>query len=737
MRTRVLAALALPATVLLLAAAAAGSAALPGGTSFEVHVTAPADGAVLPEATPIVVSGQATVGAATPVANTSLITAIDVSGSTANPVSTTACGNQNPLHDSVANTVLDCELAAAKQLNASAVSAGTVADVGLIGFAGRVVGTNQPLTNEAAPLGLSPTSPGQTLVAPSADEDADGTPDVEESIASAYNRNILGTVGFPAGVFPVGFTSFSTFTSAGNTNYWAAVTQIRALAATAPAGLTKIAMMLSDGDSTVGSPSNQPVGAALTGIAASGLMIYTFAIGNAASCAGSGFGYGTLQEIADASGATCTRLANPADAVTAVPSAIGSTIRDFGTSGNGSAGPYDTAPGTPVPPATLLPDGSLNGPGTATFSNTYAASSAIPGPKTLCVRATGADGGGPQTPADCVDVTIKARPTVTLDGGDGPGGTVGSTPEGSAFSIGGAVSGTGTTTWSAAGGTGTCTFGDLHAARTTVTCTDDGTYALTLTVDDGINAPFSTSEHLLVDNVRPALVVSKPVAGASAPDVTYTGTVTDPGSNDVLTCLIDWGDGSTDTVPVAGGFCTATHSYAASRSGATIVTSAIDDDGGASGHVTRVLTFNQAPLCVDVRAIPPRLWPPSGGFRLVLLRGATDPDGDRITYQIVSITQDEALGRFDGDHHAYDGDDDDRSKKSKRVFPDAARGLGPIFFLRAWRDPHGDGRVYTISFTVTDSQGATCTGTTAVTVPHDQARPAVQTPGVSVDSFGS
>jgi hypothetical protein len=64
------------------------------------------------------------------------------------------------------------------------------------------------------------------------------------------------------------------------------------------------------------------------------------------------------------------------------------------------------------------------------------------------------------------------------------------------------------------------------------------------------------------------------------------------------------------------------------------------------------------------------------------------------------------------------------------------RGLGPIFFLRSWRDPHGDGRVYTVTFTVTDSHGAPCTGTTTVTVPHDQAHPAVKTPGVSVDSFG-
>jgi hypothetical protein len=29
-------------------------------------------------------------------------------------------------------------------------------------------------------------------------------------------------------------------------------------------------------------------------------------------------------------------------------------------------------------------------------------------------------------------------------------------------------------------------------------------------------------------------------------------------------------------------------------------------------------------------------------------------------------------------------------------------------------------RIYTIAFTVTDSHGASCSGTVAVTVPHDQ-----------------
>ena len=297
--------------------------------------------------------------------------------------------------------------------------------------------------------------------------------------------------------------------------------------------------------------------------------------------------------------------------------------------------------------------------------------------------------------------------------------------------------------WSATAGSGVdagaaCAFGNANALATTITCTDDGTWTVTLTVSDNVNIDVVASGTLTVSNVAPtATLAVTPGAIPLHGSVSAHTTVTDVGSNDTQSCTIDWGDGTTSTIPVAGGFCSATHSYAASLSGATIDASATDDDGGASAHVTRVLTFNRAPVCTNVRAIPSELWPPNGEFRLVLLSGATDPDGDHITYNVVSITQDEALGKFDDDHHAYDDHDNDHYKLTKRLVPDAVRGFGPVFFLRAWRDPHGDGRVYTIAFTVTDSNGASCSGTTTVSVRHDEHHPAVKTPGVSVNSFGN
>ena len=68
--------------------------------------------------------------------------------------------------------------------------------------------------------------------------------------------------------------------------------------------------------------------------------------------------------------------------------------------------------------------------------------------------------------------------------------------------------------------------------------------------------------------------------------------------------------------------------------------------------------------------------------------------------------------------------------------PDAQLAAPGALYLRSERDGTGDGRVYTIAFRVSDSHGASCTGTTTVTVVHDQAHAALLTPGVSVNSFG-
>ncbi len=74
-----------------------------------------------------------------------------------------------------------------------------------------------------------------------------------------------------------------------------------------------------------------------------------------------------------------------------------------------------------------------------------------------------------------------------------------------------------------------------------------------------------------------------------------------------------------------------------------------------------------------------------------------DPDGDKVTVRITSITSDEIVG-----------DEEDAS------------GIGTdTAIVRQERDAHGDGRVYLITFVASDGRGGETTMTLPARVPHD------------------
>lgn len=125
---------------------------------------------------------------------------------------------------------------------------------------------------------------------------------------------------------------------------------------------------------------------------------------------------------------------------------------------------------------------------------------------------------------------------------------------------------------------------------------------------------------------------------------------------------------------------------------------------------------NAAPDCSAVAPSLPLLWAPNHKFRLVSLGGASDLDGDPLSYEISGVTQDEAVGR--------DGD-------AKRA------PAGNQLWLRAERLGKGDGRVYRIAFEAADDHGNSCGGTAVVGVPHDRAHPSPGDSGDSFDSFGA
>ncbi|MCB0014099.1 MAG: ExeM/NucH family extracellular endonuclease, partial [Anaerolineales bacterium] len=115
------------------------------------------------------------------------------------------------------------------------------------------------------------------------------------------------------------------------------------------------------------------------------------------------------------------------------------------------------------------------------------------------------------------------------------------------------------------------------------------------------------------------------------------------------------------------------------------------------------LNLNSAPVCESALPSRANLWVPNHSYRLIRILGVTDPDGDSISIRIDGIWQDEAVDAHGSGHTAPDG-----------------RGVGTqTAKIRAERVGNGNGRVYTIYFTATDSQGNACQGEVKVGVPRN------------------
>ena len=109
---------------------------------------------------------------------------------------------------------------------------------------------------------------------------------------------------------------------------------------------------------------------------------------------------------------------------------------------------------------------------------------------------------------------------------------------------------------------------------------------------------------------------------------------------------------------------------------------------------------NAPPDCSGAAPSIASLWPPSHQFVSIDILGVTDPDGDAVTITIDSIFQDEAVDAEDSGNTAPDG-----------------TGVGTSTAqVRAERVETGNGRVYHISFTATDTAGGSCSGEVLVSV---------------------
>ncbi|MGW1777795.1 family 43 glycosylhydrolase [Streptomyces sp. NPDC002143] len=185
-----------------------------------------------------------------------------------------------------------------------------------------------------------------------------------------------------------------------------------------------------------------------------------------------------------------------------------------------------------------------------------------------------------------VPTLTSVDPVTVVHAGPDVGGV-----EGSAIALNGTVSGAGGAKWTVEQGA-PCTVADAAAARTTVTCTDDGLYTLTLTGGRSTDTAVVT-----VTNAAPSITSA---AGPATPvsvarPAVVTARFTDPGAGDTHTCTVDWKDGgkpAAGTVTASG--CRAEHVYTSAGLRQPVIT-VTDDDGGAdTTTLPEVIVYDRA-----------------------------------------------------------------------------------------------------------------------------------------------
>jgi len=134
-----------------------------------------------------------------------------------------------------------------------------------------------------------------------------------------------------------------------------------------------------------------------------------------------------------------------------------------------------------------------------------------------------------------------------------------------------------------------CSFDTPSTLNPNLTCSDNGNYTVTLSVDDGVNPAVTSNASVTVNNVAPTLgaisVDAELVPVNTA--INASADFTDPGTNDTHTATWNWGDStsSVGTVTESAGSGSVSDSHSYSATGVyTIGLTVTDKDGGVSNE---------------------------------------------------------------------------------------------------------------------------------------------------------
>lgn len=368
-------------------------------------------------------------------------------------------------------------------------------------------------------------------------------------------------------------------------------------------------------------------------------------------------------------------------------------------------------------PAAALSDPAAVQPG-------FVAPTVPTGGATLTFRLTVDDGTHASAP-DTVDITVTNVNQVPMAeaGGDQ------TVQEGSAVALQGGDSFDGdgdplTFEWTQTSGPAvTLTDANTASAAFTAPAVGSGgqTLTFTLTVSDGTEQ--STDEvQVFVSNVNqePVAKAGSDLTADEGTQVTLQGTASTDPDGDPLTYSWTQAGGTAVTLSDPSAATPSFIAPAVGPDGETLVFQLVVGDGEASSADTVTVTvrnLNQPPSCGLARASATLLWPPSHRLISVGIAGVADTEDPDVTIAVTAVTQDEPVnGLGDGD-----------------TSPDAVL-QGPSALVRAERSGLGTGRVYTLTFTASDSNGAACTGSVTVCVPHDRRADACTDEGQAYDS---
>jgi len=129
-----------------------------------------------------------------------------------------------------------------------------------------------------------------------------------------------------------------------------------------------------------------------------------------------------------------------------------------------------------------------------------------------------------------------------------------------------------------------CAFDDASLLNPNLTCSDNGSFNITLTVDDATNPPVSADATVTVNNVAPTLNpinVDQQLVPVGT-TINASASFTDPGILDTHTGAWDWGDASSaGDISESGGSGTASDSHSYSAPGVYTLRLVVTDKDGA------------------------------------------------------------------------------------------------------------------------------------------------------------